>query len=81
MSVENKITLISEFIETKLRKEQELEFYQKQLEELQSKMGYLRKDIDITNVIIDLIKSEKILDIEDYMLEKNETLLIGKNKK
>ena len=44
-------------------------------------MGYLRKDIDITNVIIDLIKSEKILDIEDYMLEKNETLLIGKNKK
>ncbi len=81
MSVENKITLISEFIETKLRKEQELEFYQKQLEELQLKMGYLRKDIDITNVIIDLIKSEKILDIEDYMLEKNETLLIGKNKK
>jgi len=81
MSAENKITLISEFIETKLRKEQELEFYQKQLEELQSKMGYLRKDIDITNVIIDLIKSEKILDIEDYMLEKNETLLIGKNKK
>jgi len=81
MSVENKITLISEFIETKLRKEQELEFFQKQLEELQLKMGYLRKDIDITNVIIDLIKSEKILDIEDYMLEKNETLLIGKNKK
>ena len=81
MSVENKITLISEFIETKLRKEQELEFYQKQLEELQLKMGYLRKDIDITNVIIDLIKSEKILDIENYMLEKNETLLIGKNKK
>jgi hypothetical protein len=81
MSVENKITLISEFIETKLRKEQELEFYQKQLEELQLKMGYLRKDIDITNVIINLIKSEKILDIEDYMLEKNETLLIGKNKK
>ena len=81
MSVENKITLISEFIETKLRKEQELDFYQKQLEELQLKMGYLRKDIDITNVIIDLIKSEKILDIEDYMLEKNETLLIGKNKK
>ena len=39
LSEEQKLILISDFIEQKLRKEQELDFYLKELDELQRKIG------------------------------------------
>ena len=78
MSEEQRIILISDFIEQKLRKEQELDFYMKELEELQRKIGYLRQEVDLTNTIIDMIKGEMIYDIKEGMLEKqNDNLLPG----
>ena len=50
---EKKIILLSDFIDTRIRKEKELEFYQKQLEDIQQKMHWLQRDLDITNTIID----------------------------
>lgn len=70
-----KIILLTDVIETKLRKEKELEFYQKELEKLQQKMFFLRKDIEITNLCIQIIEQEKVLDIKEQMQAK----LIGKN--
>lgn len=67
---EKKIILLSEIIETKVRKEKELEYYAKQLEELQKKMFFVKKEIDLTNVIIEIIENEKVLDIRDHLLEK-----------
>lgn len=76
MSEEQRIILISDFIEQKLRKEQELEYYLKELEELQRKIGYLRREVDLTNVIINMIKNEQVYDIKEGMLEKqNDNLL------
>ena len=66
----SKIILISDVLETKLRKEQELEYYQKELEKLQQKMFFLRKDIDLTNMIIDLIEREKVYDVKQEMENK-----------
>ena len=37
-----KLIFLKDILETKVRKEQELAYYQKKLEELEVKMGYLR---------------------------------------
>ena len=81
MISDGKIALISDIIEQKLRKEKELEFYTKELEELQRKMYFLKKDVDLTNSIINLIQAEQIIDIEKYMLDKNMDKLMVAGKK
>lgn len=70
-----KLIILTDVIETKLRKEKELEFYQKELEKLKTKMFFLKKEIDITNLCIEIIEKETIVDIRDQMNKK----LIGKN--
>lgn len=75
MSEEQKLILISDFIEQKLRKEQELEFYLKELEELQRKIGFLRREVDLTNVIINMIKSEQVYDIKEQMLANENNVI------
>jgi len=70
---EKKIILLSEIIETRVRKEKELEYYQRQLDELQRKMFFVKKDIDLTNVIIDIIEHEKVIDIKEYVYDKIES--------
>lgn len=78
MSEEKRIILISDFIEQKLRKEQELDYYLKELEELQRKIGYLRREVDLTNTIITMIQGEMVYDIKEEMIAKNEDKLITK---
>lgn len=63
----NKLIFIADILETKLRKEKELQFYQEELEKLQKKMFFIQKDIDITNTIIKLIENESIYDIKENM--------------
>ena len=70
MTKDKKIIFLTDLIETKVRKEKELEFYQKELEKLQVKMFYVRKEIDLTNTIIDIIENEKVLDIRDNVHNK-----------
>ena len=62
-----KLILITDILETKLRKEKELEFYQKELEKLELKMFFLRKEIEITNLCIEMIENEKVYDVKDQM--------------
>ena len=65
MTNEKKIIVLSELIESKLRKEKEIEYYQKQLVELQTKIVYLQKDVDLTKIIIDIIETDKVIDIKE----------------
>ena len=67
MNDEPKLILLTDIIEQKVRKEKELEFYQAELAKLQEKMYWIKRDIDVNNIIIDLIKNEKVLDIKDNM--------------
>lgn len=53
------IIIITDVIEMKNRKEEELAYYQEQLEILLSKMEWTRKEIDLTEHIIGLIEREK----------------------
>mgnify|MGYP003321291295 FL=1 len=58
-----KIIQIADLINDKLRKEQELEFYEKELQQLLVRMSFVRREINLTNVIIDMIANEEIPDI------------------
>lgn len=80
MTEEHRIILISDFIEQKVRKEKELDFYLRELEQLQSKIFYLRKEVDLTNLIIDMIKSEEVHDVQERLYSKFDNQLI-KDKK
>ena len=70
----NKIILLTDILENKVRKEKELEFYQKELERLQQKMFWVKKEIEVTNTIIDIIEKEMVYDVKEQM----ELKLLGK---
>ena len=60
----SKIILLTDVYETKRRKEEELKFYNEQLEVLKRKMFFIQKDIEITNLCIELIEKEKVVEIK-----------------
>ena len=76
MSEESKLILISDFIEQKIRKEQELEFYLRELAELNRKIGFLRQEVDLTNTIINMIKAEQVHDVKERMVERLDNQII-----
>jgi hypothetical protein len=61
---EGKIILLTDVYETKRRKEEELRFYNEQLEKLKTKMFFIQKDIEITTLCIELIEKEKVVEIK-----------------
>lgn len=65
-----KIILLNDIYEMRRRKEEELAFYHDQLEKLQQKMFFLQKDIEITNICIDIIEKETVVDIQKLIGEK-----------
>lgn len=69
-SYTKKIILLTDIIEQKVRKEKELEYYQQQMEELQKKMFFVRKEIDVTAMIIDIIETEKVVDLREYTYKR-----------
>ena len=72
MESERKIVLLSDFIEQKIRKEKELEYYTQQLEELQKKLYFLNKEIELTNLIIDIIDKEQVINVKNYLEDKSD---------
>jgi len=63
----DKIIHLSDILEHKLRKERELDFYQQELEKLQQKMFFLKKDIEITNMCIDIIEQERVTTVTNLI--------------
>ena len=72
MDTSKKIILLSDYIEQKVRKEQELEYYAKELDVLQKKMFFIRKEIQLTNFIIEIVEQEKVINIRDYLEDKRD---------
>ena len=58
MKDSSNIIFLADIIEQKIRKEKELEFYEQQLLDLQKKMFFVRKDIEVTNLVIEIINDE-----------------------
>ena len=61
---------LSDILEQKLRKERELTFYETQLAQLLLRMQTIRKEIEITNMIIEIVSDENIVNIQDYIKNK-----------
>ena len=53
------ILSLVDIIEQKLRKEKELAYYEEELKKLEKKMFFLKKEIQMTNFIIDAVRNEK----------------------
>ena len=75
MNDTNKLIIISDLLDTRARKQKELAFYNDQLKELQAKMYWVKKEIDLTNSIIDMIEQEKVLDLQEWIQKKLWTTL------
>ena len=70
---ERKIILITDIIDQKVRKEKEIEFYEKELKKIAEKLFFLRKEQQLTQFIIDIIEQEKVVDIREQMYERLES--------
>tara|TARA_R100000479_G_scaffold84761_1_gene41097 strand:- start:10 stop:267 length:258 start_codon:yes stop_codon:yes gene_type:complete len=70
---ERKIILITDIIDQKVRKEKEIEFYEKELKKIEEKLFFLRKEQQLTQFIIDIIEQEKVVDIREQMYERLES--------
>ena len=58
--IDTTIILITELIEQRRRKEEELEYYHIELEQLKVKAEIVEKELLMTRMIIDLIENERI---------------------
>ena len=56
---------LEDLIETRLRKQQEIDYYKESLIKLEKKIRELGKEVDITTLIIDMIEDERVLTIEE----------------
>ena len=69
------VVSLTDLIESRLRKRQEIEYYQEGLVRLQKKIGELGKEVDITTLIIDMIENERVL----TLVEKRDKILLLDN--
>jgi len=68
-----KIILLSDIYEVRKKKEDELRFYNEELEKLKNKLFFVQKEIDITNFIIDVIERETVVDIKQLVQDKKDS--------
>lgn len=54
------------------QKEKELAYYETKLKELEDKLFWIRKEIQLTSVIIDIIEKEKVIDLQEYINTKSQ---------
>lgn len=73
--IERKLILLSDFMDQRVRKQNEIEFYEKQMKEIERKLFFLRKERELTATIIDMLAREKVVDLQEMVEEK---LLIKK---
>ena len=66
---EKSIVFITDLIESKVRKEREIEYYEEKLKEIENKLFFLKKEQNVTETILDIIQNEKVLEFKQVMLE------------
>ena len=59
---EKSIVFITDLIESKVRKEREIEYYEEKLKEIEKKLFFLKKEQNVTETILDIIQNEKVLE-------------------
>lgn len=67
------IIFITDLIDQRLRKEKEIEFYEKEMVKIEEKLFFLRKEKQLTQFIIDIIEKEQVVDIREQLYERLES--------
>lgn len=63
--MQDNVVSLTELIESRLRKQQEIEYYQETLKKLQKRIAELGKEVSITTLIIDMIETERVLTLDE----------------
>ena len=80
---DDNIIYLSDLIESKIKKEQEIEYYIESMKRLQKKVNELEKEINLTSLIIQMIEQERVLTIDEkrskiiHVLDANKKLEAG----
>ena len=61
---------LADIFEHKKRKEEELEFYQKELVKLYLRMSMVKSEISVTETIINMIENEQVVDLREMIMKK-----------
>lgn len=82
---DRKLVLLGDFLEQRVRKDNEIKFYEEQLKDIERRLFFLRKEHDLTTTIIDIIQNEKVYDVKQTMEQKfleddNPLIIRPKNK-
>ena len=64
------VIFITDLIDQRLRKEKEIDFYERELTKIEEKLFFLRKEKQLTQFIIDIIEKEQVVDIREQMYER-----------
>lgn len=67
---DRKILFITDLIDQRLRKEKEIEYYEKELEEITKKLFFLKKEKELTELIINIIQNEKVIDVRENIYDQ-----------
>ncbi len=66
------IISLTDILDQRIRKEQEIEYYEDELKKIESKLFFLRKEKELTELIIQIIEDEKVIDLQEHLLEKKD---------
>lgn len=69
---------LTDLIESRLKKQREIEYYQETLEKLQKRIAELDKEVGITTIIIDMIETERVLTLDE---KQGKMLLLDSKRK
>ena len=80
MTDEKRIIFITDLIDTRLRKEKEIQYYEEELRKIEEKLFFLRKEQSLTQFIIDIIQNEKVIDLREQFYEKMSNNQLPQNR-
>ncbi len=69
---------LTDLIESRLKKQREIEYYQETLVQLQKRIAELDKEVGITTLIIDMIETERVLTLDE---KQGKMLLLDSKRK
>lgn len=69
--------MLVDLLEDKQAKQEELEYYERCLKDLLSKMSYVKQEINLTETIIDVIKNEKVEVIQEFIEKRDKARIIN----
>lgn len=68
--------MLVDLIEDRKVKQEELQYYEKCLQDLLQKMSMVKREINLTETIIDVIKNEKVEVIQDFIEERDNARIL-----